>query len=575
MRRALRALAAIAAMAVAVAAQAADATADAIAREAGRVAGADRPAGLASARRQRLIEWYAAGANAPAWFTAQGASPAVAAALAELGAADARGLDPADYDVPRLAGEVAAAGAPDRTAQAIARADVALTAAMLDLLGDLREGRTQPRSVEPHWRGRGAEPTVGAGLREAVAADRVAAMIDAAEPSFPLYGRLKRALARYRTLAQQTLPPLPALPPRHPKIGPGEPYEGVAALHDRLALLGDLPGDVARPADDRYSEALVAAVRRFQERHGLLADGVLGRETLAQLDVPLQRRVDQIALSLERLRWLPDFPPGPLIAVNIPSFRLWAFTETRPPDRPALAMPVIVGRALRTETPVFIGDLLRVEFSPYWNVPPSILRNEVLPRLRRDPSYLDREAMELVAAGSGGSGAAAASTTVDAAALAALESGALRVRQRPGARNALAGVKFVLPNTMDIYLHGTPGAALFGPARRDFSHGCIRVADPAALAGFVLRDQPEWTAQRIQTAMASGRSTTVKLRAAIPVVVFYTTAMVGADDRALFLPDVYGHDRKLEAALRTARAGAGPRRRRRRGHQRLARPVSR
>lgn len=534
---------------------------EAIEREATRTAGSGRPAAVASAHRQRLTELYAAGANAPVWFAPQGARPAVAAAFAEFGAAAARGLEPTDYGIERLAGDVARAGAGDRTAQAIAQADVALTAAMLHFLGDLRDGRTPPRAVEPHWRSHADDPALGAGLREAVAADRLAAMIDAAEPSFPVYGRLKRMLARYRTLAEGTLPTLPALPPGRPKIGPGESYEGVGALHDRLVLLGDLPGDAARPSDDRYSTVLAAAVNRFQDRHGLAADGVLGRETLAQLGVPLRHRVDQITLSLERLRWLPDFPPGPLIAVNIPSFRLWAFADVRSADRPALAMPVIVGRAMRTETPVFIGDMLRVEFSPYWNVPPSILRHEVLPTLRRDPSYLQREGMELVSTGGDG----ATSTAVDAATLAALESGALRVRQRPGARNALAGVKFVLPNTMDIYLHGTPAAALFGPVRRDFSHGCIRVADPAALAGFVLRGQPEWTAARIRAAMASGRMTTVNLAAAIPVVVFYTTAMVGADDRALFLPDIYGHDRRLEAALRAPRAGARPRTRRRGG----------
>jgi murein L,D-transpeptidase YcbB/YkuD len=215
-------------------------------------------------------------------------------------------------------------------------------------------------------------------------------------------------------------------------------------------------------------------------------------------------------------------------------------------------MPVIVGRAVRTETPVFIGDMRYVEFSPYWNVPPNILRNEILPALRRDPAYLQRHDMELVRTGRDRS----ITTTVDAAALAALESGALRVRQRPGPRNALDGIKFVLPNTMDIYLHGTPAPALFKPARRDFSHGCIRVADPAALARFVLRDQPEWTAARIEAATASGTMTTVTLPGSIPVVVFYTTAIAAADERALFLPDVYGHDRKLEAALRAARAGS-------------------
>ncbi len=554
MTRVLLALAAgLAHAALSLAAAAADggAISAAIEREATRIGAAARPAVVAAERRPWVAEFYADAAHAPAWFAPGGARPAAAAALEQLRAADRRGLDPADYGVDDLAAKVAAASAGERGPEIVARADVALTAAMLRYLTDLRDGRARPRDVAPHLAKPPADPGFGARLRAAIADDRIAALVDAAEPTFPLYARLKRLLAHYRMLAAQPQPPLPALPARRSKVEPGDSWDGVGALHDRLVLLGDLPGGGARPADDRYAEPLVAAVTRFQDRHGLAPDGVLGRATHAQLSVPLQRRVDQITLSLERLRWLPELPPGPMIAVNIPSFRLWAFADARAPERPALAMPVIVGRAVRTETPVFIGEMRHVEFSPYWNVPPSILRNEVLPALRRDPAYLQRHDMELVGTGRD----RAVATAIDATALAALESGAARVRQRPGPRNALDGIKFVLPNTMDIYLHGTPAPALFKAARRDFSHGCIRVADPAALARFVLRDQPEWTAARIEAAMSSGTTTTAKLAAAIPVVIFYTTAIAAADDRALFLHDLYGHDRRLEAALRAVRAG--------------------
>jgi murein L,D-transpeptidase YcbB/YkuD len=178
-------------------------------------------------------------------------------------------------------------------------------------------------------------------------------------------------------------------------------------------------------------------------------------------------------------------------------------------------------------------------------VPRNILRRETLPRLARDPGYLQREDMELV--GTRGDGRVL--TQVDAASLEALRAGELRVRQRPGAKNALGGVKFVLPNTMEIYLHGTPARELFERTRRDFSHGCIRVRDPAALAAFVLQEKAEWSAEAIAAAMASGRNRTVPLDAPIPVAVFYTTAIVDAAGRALFLPDVYGHDRRLLTAL--------------------------
>jgi murein L,D-transpeptidase YcbB/YkuD len=236
-----------------------------------------------------------------------------------------------------------------------------------------------------------------------------------------------------------------------------------------------------------------------------------------------------------------------LIAVNIPSFRLWAFANGRDDTAAKLTMPVIVGVAVNArKTPVFIGEMRYLEFSPYWNVTPSIQRGEIVPKLRRDPGYWQREELEALPV----SGKGEPITVLDAATLEGLASGALRVRQRPGERNALGGVKFVLPNTMNIYLHSTPAQQLFSQTRRDFSHGCIRVEDPPALAAFVLSDQPEWTRERIHEAMNAGKMSTARLTRPIPVVLFYTTAIVDAKNRALFAGDIYGYDAKLEAALK-------------------------
>src|SRR5207248_3265601 len=271
----------------------------------------------------------------------------------------------------------------------------------------------------------------------------------------------------------------------------------------------------------------------------------MGRDTLAALATPFAVRIRQLELSLERLRWLPELAPGPVIAVNIPSFRLWAFANARRDGAAQLTMPVIVGGAVSAKkTPVFIGDMRYLEFSPYWNVPATIQKKEIVPKLRRDPGYWKRQ--ELEAVGGGGQ----AITALDARTLDGLARGALRVRQRPGAKNALGAVKFVLPNTMDIYLHGTPAPKLFGQSRRDFSHGCIRVADPMALATFVLADQPEWTPERIAEAMDAGKTSTVRLARSIPVLIFYTTAIVDAQGRVLFQSDIYDYDQKLEEALR-------------------------
>jgi len=507
----------------------------------------DRP--ISPRYRDWLGRVYDGNDFAPVWFTPDGVRPAVAHALAELRAADTRGLSPDDYASDLLQREVAMATSVDRSPDQVARADVSLTLAMLRFLADLRVGRIPPQSVERHYRAPAKDFGFVASLRQAVAANTLGSAIDAVEPSFPLYGRLKHLLAQYRSLAAQPSAPLPPLPPKASRITAGDAYAGTAALHDRLVLLGDLSADAAKPTDDRYSGELAEALKRFQVRHGLTPDGVLGRQTHAELNVPLTQRVRQIELSIERLRWLPELPPGPLIAVNIPSFSLRAFADLPASDRPALSMAVIVGRAMRSETPVFLGEIRHLEFSPYWNVPPGILRNELLPALVLDPSYLERHEMELV----GTTGTSTPTTRVDAAALAALRSGQLRLRQRPGTRNALGGVKFVLPNTMEIYLHGTPARELFARTRRDFSHGCIRVADPMALVQFALRDQPDWTGPRIDAAMSSGKNVTVKLTTPLPVIVFYTTAIVQNDGRALFLADVYGHDRALDNALQATR----------------------
>jgi len=497
-----------------------------------------------AAYRSALDTFYATSAYAPRWTVPNAPWRAV---LDELAAAPTHGLDASDYDVDWLRREFEAIAAGDRAAERRPRADVALTVSLFRLLSDLHSGRVTPERAGFSFKVSREPFDLAAVAQTALATGNVHGTVVGAEPSFPLYLRLEEALARYRKLAAEPLQPLPPLPAKLRKIDPGGPYEGTAAIAGRLRRTGDLPADAALAPDHRYDGALVDAVRAFQDRQGLKPDGVLGRDTLAALSVPFSARVRQLELSLERLRWLPDFEPGPLIAVNIPSFRLWAFATGRGDVAAKLTMPVIVGVAANArKTPVFIGEMRYVEFSPYWNVTPSIQRGEVVPRLRRDPAYWQRENFEAVRVDGNGEPI----TVLDAATIEGLASGALRVRQRPGGNNALGPVKFVLPNTMNIYLHGTPAQQLFSQTRRDFSHGCIRVEDPPALAAFVLSDQPEWTQERIAQAMDAGKMSIAKLTRPIPVVIFYTTAIVDAKNRVLFQSDIYGYDAKLEAALK-------------------------
>ena len=290
---------------------------------------------------------------------------------------------------------------------------------------------------------------------------------------------------------------------------------------------------------------MLEGVKRFQDRHGLEPDGVIGKGTVATLNVPFTRRVRQIELGLERLRWMPDLHNSRFIVVNIPTFQLWAWDSLTADGAPTLSMNVVVGASLKTMTPVMQEELAYLVFRPYWNVPRSITVGEVLPKLRRDPGYLTLNNMELVAGG----GDDASPLTATPANLERLTKGQLRVRQRPGPKNSLGLVKFIFPNDQAIYLHDTPATELFSRARRDFSHGCVRVERPVDLAAWVLRERPEWTRDRIVEAMQKGKSQTVTLPHHIPVFLFYTTAISSPDGTVRFAEDIYGRDARLFKAL--------------------------
>lgn len=511
--------------------------------------------------------WLGAGAAARAdgglsrWFAGARPGPLAREALALLSAAAEQGLQQQDYGVDALRQALAAAAqgpAPD--AAAAARLDAALTAAMLRYLRDLAEGRIDPRRVHQNFRPARRTPfDAAAALDAALAAGALAPAVQRAAPALPLYGQLRAALARCRSLAEHAAwrEALPALPPPKARRGtaklePGDDWAGTLQLAQRLAAWGDLDPAVAAGAGTGYDAALADAVRRFQRRHALAEDGVLGRSTLAALQVTPAERARQIELTMERLRWTPLLQAPRMIVVNLPEFVLRAY-EVGADGRITVAarMKVIVGRALDTRTPQFDEDMRFIEFSPYWNVPPSIARGELIPRLRRDPAHWDREGFEFA------DGAGRADTALSPAKLDEVLAGRLRIRQRPGPRNALGDIKFVFPNRQNIYLHHTPATSLFERERRDFSHGCIRVEDPVALARFVLQDEPGWTDERIRSAMAGGTSSTLRLARPLPVLIAYGTTLV-IEGQVHFFADLYGHDRLLDRTLRETTRPALP-----------------
>jgi murein L,D-transpeptidase YcbB/YkuD len=503
--------------------------------------------GRPPAVRRELAALYDAVGSRPLWVDGAGRPTGEAhEALALLSSATADALDPADYEAPALAGEARALEhAASPPASSAARFDTRLSEATLRYLKHLHNGRIDPRAIGFRMTAPRDEHDFAGLLRAAIAAHRVRHLATELTPPLVVYRNLREMLRRYRELAADSTLARVRVPER--TVRPGESAAELGPLFELLARLGDLPPSRPAPLPEIYDEPFVGALKRFQQRHGLEADGIIGAGTRAALRVPLGDRVRQIELALERLRWLPHLDPERFLAVNIPMFQLWVWDSIPANGAPALGMKVIVGGSLNRQTPVFVEQMDYVIFRPYWNVPASIVRNEILPALARNPAYLERHDLEMV---SGDSDNAPVQPPT-AENIERLRQGRLRLRQRPGPGNSLGTVKFVFPNDANVYLHSTPAPQLFSASRRDFSHGCVRVEDPVALAEWALKRETGWTRDRIIAAMDGPRPLQVHLTRPIQVIIFYITATVMPDDGAIhFASDIYGHDARLDRALR-------------------------
>jgi murein L,D-transpeptidase YcbB/YkuD len=489
-----------------------------------------------------LQRFYGPAGYAPAWVQGTQPAPQALALIERFRDAAKKGLEPEDYDASRWEARIrelqGSSGGP-----AVARFDVALSVCTMRYVSDLRIGRINPK----HFKfGLGVEQKkydLPQFLRDRIlSTSDLQSVLDDAEPPFAGYRLTEQALAQYVELAHtDDAEQLPAITK---PIDPGHSYAGVSRLVRFLRLVGDLPADAILPADsESYSGPLVDAVKRFQRRHGLDADGRLGPATVKALNVPLQDRVRQLQLTLERWRWLPAEFSAPPIIVNIPDFRLRALDEE---NKIVMDMRVIVGKAMRTQTPVFTREMSYVVLRPYWNVPPSILRGEIVPAIQRDRGYIARKNYEVTTH----DGKVVTSGEISDEVLAQLRAGKLAVRQKPGPANALGLVKLIFPNEHNVYLHSTPSQDLFSRSRRDFSHGCIRVEKPAELAAWALRTNPGWTLEKVQQGMQSGNdNVTVNLLKRVPVFIVYGTALAYENGEVHFSDDIYGHDASLAAAL--------------------------
>jgi murein L,D-transpeptidase YcbB/YkuD len=457
---------------------------------------------------------------APIWMRDGRPTPQAHSVASYIAAVLERGLRPSDYDAEMLTRDTERYEATAAGAEAVGLYDTALTISLLRLLHDTANGRVEPRRFGFGLDAEREPLDLQAPVLDLAGSSDVKKDIAAFEPPFPLFQRLLTALATYRQLATRTdLPEVPEIPTLHPN----EKSPAVPVLRARLAAFGDLPADTPPPADEKlYDKPLAEAMKHFQKRHGLESDGVIGKGSLAALRVPIAERVIQIELALERLRWLPRLTPRRYLIVNIPEFRLSAFDRER--EGAVMHSQVVVGSAARKHaTPILNAEMTYLVFRPYWNVPPGIARKEILPKTNEDEDYLARNDMEVVKG---------------------------RIRQRPGPNNSLGLIKFIFPNRHHVYLHDTPSKALFGRARRDFSHGCIRVASPVDLAEFVLDGQDSWTRERIETAMRSGRDNRhVELVNPVAVYLLYSTVIASRSGEVRFFDDIYGHDAELKKAL--------------------------
>jgi len=489
-------------------------------------------------------EFYGAYGNSLPWVRGMEPTAQAQQAITLLMNAGQKGLSAEDYDALRWGDRLAKlkVGAPQSSEADAVRFDLALTVCVMRYVSDLHIGRVNPKHFEFDLDVQAKKYDLPEFLKQNVVdVSDVAVALAQVEPQYPGYRRTIQALNVYLGLAgKDDGEHLPAITKA---IAPGDAYPGVPRLIRLLTLVGDLPAGATVAADGNvYQGALVDAVKNFQRRHGRDPDGRIDARTLADLNMPLNSRVRQMQLTLERWRWLPlEYGKSPIVA-NIPEFRLRAYDEN---FKIALSMNVVVGKAFDHNTPVFSNTMQYVVFRPYWSVPYSIARSEFLPRIVKDPDYLTKKGFEVVnsrqdVVGSG---------TVTGDELEQLRAGKLFVRQKPGPKNSLGLVKFIFPNNYNIYMHDTPEQEFFSKSRRDFSHGCIRLERPADVAVWVLRDNPGWDMDHVRAAMNGTATQQVNLAHPIPVLILYATVIVTEDGQVHFYDDIYGHDAALEKVL--------------------------
>ena len=486
-----------------------------------------------------LPEFYLQRFFVPAWVQDDRVRKEAFEFLDILQQVDGDGLDPLHYHHQALLELIPGITSENPNPGQLVDFDLLLTDAFLVLASHYWNGSINPDDIDPEWRAKRRDFDPTPVLRTVLESGDIRGTLQQLLPFAPEYAGLSEALGRYRKLAGQGgWPQIPA----GTRLSPGEQTSLVPLLRRRLEVSGDYLPQNDSVEQDSYDSQLVEAVKQFQQRHGLNPDGVLGKGTLAALNVSAEQRVHQIEANLERWRWLPRDLGERYILVNIAAFQLYLIDG----GKQILDMKVVVGKPYR-RTPVFSGLMTYLVLNPYWNVPQKIAVEDFIPQMRKNPDYLTRLGIKIF------KGWGAEAQEIDPKSInwdkASNHNFPYNLRQEPGEMNALGRIKFMLPNSYDVYLHDTPARELFLKESRSFSSGCIRLERPLELAAYLLKETAFSDRSHLESALKAETAKSIKLPRSFPVHLLYWTAWVDSAGALHFRPDIYGRDSALEKAL--------------------------
>ncbi|MGH7800437.1 MAG: L,D-transpeptidase family protein [Thermodesulfobacteriota bacterium] len=490
----------------------------------------------------RLSRFYGRRNYLPAWISNDRPLPQVDALIKTIREANREGLNPDDYNLGKIEDKLREIQKSKDTntpiyPSTLVSLDILLTEAFLTYGSHLLDGRVNPEKIEASWYPNRYEVDLVLLLQAALGSNTVEESMHSLLPVDQGYKRMRQALRRYRDIAARggwnSVPV-------GPKIKKGDSGTRIQALRARLITEGYLVPGLSKDRDI-FDDLLEQAISKYQDNHGLKVDGIVGRDTIASLNVSVEDRVRQIELNMERMRWLPKELGKRYVLINIPNYQL----EVVEDSKPLITMRAVVGKP-SDPSPVLSSEITYLVLNPSWYVPSSIATSEILKELRTDPTYLaknDIMVYKIVDGNRMGINPATVNWTQVSE-----KNFNYRFRQRPGSKNVLGRVKFIFPNPFDVYLHDTSSPELFAKFVRSFSHGCMRVEKPMELAEFLMRDDAEWTRENILSAINKRSEKTVWLPEPIPLHVAYLTAWVDENGSIQFRNDIYGLDKVLNGA---------------------------